>query len=185
MKDLLKMNRKKILNGGKSFYIHPIFSKYAASKDGEILNVKTGRILEKNLTYKGYYQFKVNDKKLIKPKNYYIHRFEWECVKGVIPKGFVIDHCDSVKTNNKIENLQLLTFRENVQKGSKKAIISFNIKNNKQKNYDSIVSAAIDLNISVTSISNICRKVKYYKTVISKKDGDRYKFEFLEKKFKD
>ena len=26
------------------FYIHPIFSKYAASKEGEILNVKTGRI---------------------------------------------------------------------------------------------------------------------------------------------
>ena len=46
---------------------------------------------------------------MIKPKNYYIHRFEWECVKGVIPEGFVIDHIDSVKTNNKIENLQLLS----------------------------------------------------------------------------
>ena len=41
------MNRKKILNGGKKFYIHPIFTNYAASKDGEILNVKTGRILKK------------------------------------------------------------------------------------------------------------------------------------------
>ena len=38
------MNRKKILNGGKKFYIHPIFRNYSASKDGEILNVKTGRI---------------------------------------------------------------------------------------------------------------------------------------------
>ena len=45
------MNRKKILNGGKKFYIHPNFTNYAASKDGEILNVKTGRILKKNLTY--------------------------------------------------------------------------------------------------------------------------------------
>ncbi|CAH3022687.1 unnamed protein product [Porites evermanni] len=89
------MNRKKILNGGKSYYIHPIFTNYAASKDGEILN--------------GYYQFKMSDKNLIKPKTYYIHRFEWECVRGVIPEGFVIDHIDSVKTNNKIENLQLLS----------------------------------------------------------------------------
>ena len=128
----------------------------------------------------GYYKFQVNDKNLIKPKNYYIHRFEWECVKGIIPKGFVIDHCDSVRTNNKIENLQLLTFRENVQKGGRKAIISFNIKNNEQKKYDSITSASIELNISITSISKICRIVKYYKTVISKKDGDRYRFEFLE-----
>ena len=103
------MLRKKVLIDGKKYYIHPIFTNYAASKDGEILNVKTGRILKKNLTDMGYYQFKVNDKKLIKPKNYYIHRFEWECVKGVIPEGFVIDHIDSVKTNNKIENLQLLS----------------------------------------------------------------------------
>ena len=39
-----KMNRKKFTIGEKKFYIHPIFSKYAASKEGEILNVKTGRI---------------------------------------------------------------------------------------------------------------------------------------------
>ena len=175
------MNHKKILNGGKKFYIHPIFTNYAASKDGEILNVKTGRILKKNLTDQGYYQFKISDKNLIKPKNYYIHRFEWECVKGVIPEGFVIDHIDSVKTNNKIENLQLLTVSENIRKGNSKPILSFNIKNNKQKNYESITSASLELDISFSIISNICRKVKYYKTVISKKDGDRYTFEFLEK----
>ena len=175
------MKRKKILNDGKKFYIHPIFSKYAASKEGEILNVKTGRILKKNLTDQGYYQFKISDKNLIKPKNYYIHRFEWECVKGVIPEGFVIDHFDSVKTNNKIENLQLITLKENAQKGRSKPIKSFNIKNNKQKKYESITSASLELDISFSIISNICRKVKYYKTVISKKDGDRYTFEFLEK----
>ena len=110
------MTRKKVSIDGKKYYIHPFFTKYAASKEGEILNVKTGRILKKNLTDQGYYQFKVTDKKLIKPKNYYIHRFEWECVKGVIPEGFVIDHIDSVKTNNKIENLQLLTLAEMLEK---------------------------------------------------------------------
>ena len=176
------MNRKKILNDGKKFYIHPNFTNYAASKDGEILNVKTGRILKKKLTYQGYYQFQISDKKkLIRPKNYYIHRFEWECVKGDIPEGYVVDHCDSVKTNNKIENLQLLTVSENIRKGNSKPILSFNIKNNKQKNYESITSASLELDISFSIISNICRKVNYYKTVISKKDGDRYTFEFLEK----
>ena len=175
------MNHKKILNGGKKFYIHPNFTNYAASKDGEILNVKTGRILKKILTVNGYLTFKIFDKKLIKTKTYYIHRFEWECVKGDIPEGFVIDHIDSVKTNNKIENLQLLTLEENVRKGNNKPIKSFNIKNNKQKKYESITSASLELDISFSIISNICRKVNYYKTVISKKDGDRYTFEFLEK----
>ena len=175
------MNRKKIVNGGKKFYIHPTFSKYAASKDGEILNVKTGRILKKSLNYKGYYLFSISDKKLSKPKTYYIHRFEWECVKGDIPEGFVTDHIYSDKTNNKIENLQLLTLAENVRKGNNKPITSFKIKNNKQKNYEGITSASLELDISFSIISNICRKVKYYKTVISKKDGERYSFEFLEK----
>ena len=41
------MLRKKVSIGGKKYYIHPIFTNYAASKDGEILNVKTGRILKK------------------------------------------------------------------------------------------------------------------------------------------
>ena len=132
------------------------------------------------MTDQGYYQFKVNDKNLIKPKNYYIHRFEWECIKGVIPEGFVIDHIDSVK-KNKIQNLQLLTVSENIRKGNNKPIKSFNIKNKKQKNYESITSASLELDISFSIISNICRKVKYYKTVFSKKDGDRYSFEFLEK----
>ena len=59
------MHRKKILNGGKKFYIHPTFTNYAASKDGEILNVKTGRILKKSLSDMGYYQFQINDKKKI------------------------------------------------------------------------------------------------------------------------
>ena len=175
------MNRKKVYFGGKKYYIHPIFDKYAASKDGEILNVKTGKILKKILTVNGYLTFNICDKKLIKTKAYYIHRFEWECIQGVIPEGFVIDHIDSVRTNNKIENLQLLTVSENIRKGNSKPIKSFNIKNNKQKKYESITSASLELDISFSIISNICKKVKYYKTVISKKDGDRYTFEFLEK----
>ena len=130
------------------------------------------------MSYQGYYQFTISEKNLIKPKNYCIHRFEWECVKGVIPEGFVIDHIDSVRTNNKIKNLQLLTLAENVRKGNNKPIKSFNIKNNKQKKYESITSASLELDISFSIISNICRKVKYYKTVISKKDGDRYTFEY-------
>ena len=130
---------------------------------------------------KGYYHFIISDKNLSKPKNYYIHRFEWECVRGVIPEGFVIDHIDSDRMNNKIKNLQLLTLAENVRKGNSKPITSFNIKNNKQKNYESITSASLELDISFSIISNICRKVKYYKTVISKKDRERYAFEFFKK----
>ena len=127
---------------------------------------------------------KISDKSLTKPKNYYIHRFVWECQKGKITEGLVIDHIDSVRTNNDIKNLQLLTLAENIRKGNNKPIISINIKNKKQKKYESITSASQELDISFSIISNICRKVKHHKTVISKKDGDRYRFEF-QKLFKD
>ena len=41
------MSQKKVLVCDKKYYIHPFFTNYAASKDGEILNVKTRRILKK------------------------------------------------------------------------------------------------------------------------------------------
>ena len=41
------MHIKKILISGKKFYIHPFFNNYASSKDGEIINVKTRRLLKK------------------------------------------------------------------------------------------------------------------------------------------
>ena len=47
------MLRKKVLIGGKNYYIHPISANYAASKDGEILNVKTGRIKKKTMSDQG------------------------------------------------------------------------------------------------------------------------------------
>ena len=38
------MHRKRISREGKYFYIHPIFTNYASSKEDEILNIKTQRI---------------------------------------------------------------------------------------------------------------------------------------------
>ena len=46
---------------------------------------------------------------------------------------------------------------ENIRKGNNKPISSFNIKNKKQKNYESITSASLELDISFSIISNICR----------------------------
>lgn len=38
------MQKQRIFIFEKKFYIHPVFSNYAASKDGEIVNIKTKRI---------------------------------------------------------------------------------------------------------------------------------------------
>ena len=34
------MEKKYILENGKKFFIHPVYKKYAANEDGEIIHVK-------------------------------------------------------------------------------------------------------------------------------------------------
>ena len=55
----------------------------------------------------GYYTVYINGK--IK----YYHRLVWEHFNGEISAGFQIDHINNVRTDNRIENLQLLTNKDN------------------------------------------------------------------------
>jgi hypothetical protein len=45
-----------------------------------------------------------------------IHRLVWEAFNGPIPNGYVIDHKNADKKDNRLENLQLMTPKENVVK---------------------------------------------------------------------
>ena len=85
-----------------------MFSNYAAPKNGDIMSLKTKRIISKNKV-NGYFKFQVFDSKLEKPKNYFQQRFIYEVFKGVIPRCIEIDHINNCKTDNRISNLQLLT----------------------------------------------------------------------------
>ncbi len=49
----------------------------------------------------------------IKGTYYFAHRIIWEMFNGKIPEGLVIDHIDSNRANNLIENLRLCTFQQN------------------------------------------------------------------------
>ena len=67
---------------------------------------------------KGYYQVRLflpnSD---YKGKLQYVHRLMYQTLIGDIPKGKEIDHIDGDTRNNSVENLQLLTPRENKVKG--------------------------------------------------------------------
>lgn len=45
-----------------------------------------------------------------------VHRIIWIAANGVIPDGYVIDHINNNKEDNRLENLQLLTPEENSHK---------------------------------------------------------------------
>lgn len=55
----------------------------------------------------GYKEIRVNYKR------YYAHRLIWEYFNGAIPKGMSIDHINHDPTDNRIENLRLVTHLDN------------------------------------------------------------------------
>ena len=108
--------KQRVLINGKKYYKHPVFSNYAANKNGEVIHVKTGRIRKMSLSNSGYLFFSIYNKKLEKPKIYTQHRFVFEVFRGSIPRCFEIHHKNSIKSENRIQNLQLLTHKQNVRK---------------------------------------------------------------------
>ena len=106
----------------------------------------------------GYLHFKICDKKLEKPNNYYQHRFVYEVFKGPIPRFFEVDHVNEIRSDNRIKNLQLLSHKRNIQKSKNRPIISTCIETGKERRYISIKTAAIELDINASHIFKICKK---------------------------
>ena len=170
--------KQRVIFDEVKYYKHPIFSNYATNKNGDILSLKTQKILSMLKGTNGYLFFKLCDKKLEKPKNYLQHRFVYEVFKGVIPSCFEVDHINEIKIDNRIKNLQLLTPQKNCEKSNIKPIISTNIENGKEKRYISIKKASDELDIDFSYISKICRKI--CKSATSKKNKKIYTFRYLD-----
>jgi len=75
-----------------------------------------GKILSPSVDKFGYYKVILNKNGVSTSKR--IHRLMWETFKGKIPKNKVIDHIDNNPKNNQIKNLQLLSHRDNIIKGT-------------------------------------------------------------------
>lgn len=60
----------------------------------------------------GYLQVSVKSKPL------YVHRIIWEMHNGPIPEGMEIDHINQVRTDNRIENLRLVSHQGNLKNQS-------------------------------------------------------------------
>lgn len=45
-----------------------------------------------------------------------VHQIIWEAFNGEIPEGYEVDHKDNNRLNNALDNLQLLTHADNVEK---------------------------------------------------------------------
>ena len=159
------------------FYWHPKYKYYLASRCGQILSLKRNkkRILKIQNNGNNYLIFCLceNNKK----RFYYIHRFVYETFKGEIPEGMHIDHFDFDRKNNIINNLQILTPKENIRKSKCKKVISLNLETKEEKIFDSLSQAAEFYQIAINTVCENCqKKIKISK---SKKDGKKFQFFYL------
>ena len=96
------------------FKVHPIYTKYGANKEGNIIDLSKNKyvpIYDDGCGYKCFIIY-FNSKQ----KNYKAHRFIWECFNGIISDDIVMDHINNNKTDNKLENLQSITQSQNIKK---------------------------------------------------------------------
>lgn len=94
---------------------------------------KHSKILKLNIS-KGGYLFYV----LQKDKNrqlYLIHRLVYEAFNGPIPYGMDVDHINSIRADNRINNLQLLTRRDNIRKAYAKRELPLGVYRTKSGQY--------------------------------------------------
>ncbi|HHT7169630.1 TPA: HNH endonuclease signature motif containing protein [Bacillus cereus] len=102
---------------------HPFYDGYWGSSMGRVFREayeRKGRKYKTSLLdigvhntgRNGYLGVHVNRKKK------YLHRFIMECfLQAEIPKGFIVDHKNNNPEDNRADNLQLLTTKQNNRKG--------------------------------------------------------------------
>ena len=117
------------------------FKKYEIYEDGRIWSYVSNKWLNPSPNRNGYLQICLMDNDG-QQKNYQHHRVVYESVTGQpIPDGMQVNHLDENKTNNRFENLNLLTPKENCNFGTRnervaKAKINHPLRSKQVEQYD-------------------------------------------------
>ena len=92
---------------------------YDVSNFGRVRSLKYGkiRILKLFKPKDGYLQVQLW--KNHNYKNYKVHRLVYEAFNGPIPEGMQVNHINEDKTDNQLENLNLMTPKENCKWGTR------------------------------------------------------------------
>ena len=65
----------------------------------------------------------------VEGRSYKVHRVVWEMKVGAIPKGYMIDHINNNKRDNRVENLRLATKNQNECNKAARSDSSSGVKN--------------------------------------------------------
>lgn len=127
------------------------------------------KILKPQLNSNGYYKV-VLCKNSIK-KKYFVHRLVYEAFNGQIPEGLQVNHINEIKTDNRLENLNLMTAKENMNWGTgnerrgkkqingkcSKSVLQYDLQDNLIKEFPSLMQVYRELGFSCGNIVNCCK----------------------------
>lgn len=154
------MEKYKIISG---------FPMYEISNYGNIRNVKTKRPRKLQQTPSGYLRVTLYEG-TVKRHIFFVHRLVWLNFVGDIPSDLQINHKDENKTNNCLNNLELLTPKENSNYGNRnknvsehtknthsKTVYQFNLDGNFIKSFPSTKQIERELGFRSEHIADCCR----------------------------
>lgn len=107
---IYKHNKKVDFIDGEIWEFIPFNSRYLVSSEGRVFSLKTNKVLipYKNIS-DGYLRVKITNKRG-KSRDYYIHRLMAMCfLKMPVKSRREVHHLNNIKTDNRLENIQVLT----------------------------------------------------------------------------
>ena len=111
------MAKMKEINGYDGYFIDTdgnVWTSKSGNNNTARTELKLLRLSKKRTGYlyaNIYWGTKVNQRSSLR-----VHRLVYEAFVGPITEGFVIDHINDIKSDNRLENLQMLSVAENTQK---------------------------------------------------------------------
>ncbi len=86
---------------------------YEVSNLGRVKRVSSGRILKPYLEERGYLTVRPSVNNIT--KKYTVHYLVADTFLGTCPDGLQVNHKDGIKTNNRANNLEYVTGRQNMK----------------------------------------------------------------------